>query len=459
MSACWEEMSDVVAGRPAAETAGDRGADLRRKGLQRRRPSARSAAAPGINIAAVNYYFRDKEHLYIEAVKGPACGSWKRRPCRPGRRTRRRPSSCATSSRVMVGRLMSPDKPAWHARLMVRELTEPTTACAEWVEEYVRPHAQVLKDVLAEVLPPGTSDLQRYLTGFSIMGQCLFYMHCKPVVQLLLGDDHAGITPQLVADHVAEFSLAALGLKAPPRKAKRGAERGDAVNWIALKMLTGNRAKYYAIIFGISFACMLMTQQSSIFVGLMRNTSSQIRDIQGGRHLGHGPQRAVHRRRHAADGERPVPRARRAGRRSGPSCCSRAWRRAQFQSGNFKKFSVIGIDDQTLVGAPAEMLDRLDRRPAAARRRDPRRARLPVPVPRRTAAGRLDGRDERPPRAGRRHLQELAELPDLPGRLYPYSRAIFFAPQERRFLSFILARASRACRWRKCATAFSSRPA
>ena len=53
------------------------------------------------------------------------------------------------------------------------------------------------------------------------------------------------------------------------------------MTWIALKMLTGNRAKYYAIIFGISFACMLMTQQSSIFVGLMRNTSSQIRDIQG----------------------------------------------------------------------------------------------------------------------------------------------------------------------------------
>src|SRR3954447_10840964 len=53
------------------------------------------------------------------------------------------------------------------------------------------------------------------------------------------------------------------------------------MTWIALKMLTGNRAKYYAIIFGIAFASMLMTQQASIFVGLMRNTSSSIRDIQG----------------------------------------------------------------------------------------------------------------------------------------------------------------------------------
>src|SRR5579884_4479174 len=28
----------------------------------------------GVNIAAVNYYFRDKERLYIEAVKHAACG-------------------------------------------------------------------------------------------------------------------------------------------------------------------------------------------------------------------------------------------------------------------------------------------------------------------------------------------------------------------------------------------------
>ena len=53
------------------------------------------------------------------------------------------------------------------------------------------------------------------------------------------------------------------------------------MSWVALRMLVGNRGKYFAIVFGIAFACMLMAQQASIFVGLMRNTTSQIRDISG----------------------------------------------------------------------------------------------------------------------------------------------------------------------------------
>src|SRR5690606_34980755 len=56
---------------------------------------------------------------------------------------------------------------------------------------------------------------------------------------------------------------------------------GRAMNWIAWKMLTGDRSKYFGIVFGIAFAALLMAQQSAIFVGLMRNTTSQIRDVQG----------------------------------------------------------------------------------------------------------------------------------------------------------------------------------
>jgi putative ABC transport system permease protein len=49
--------------------------------------------------------------------------------------------------------------------------------------------------------------------------------------------------------------------------------------WIAIKMLTGDMAKYLGMIFGIAFSTLLITQQSSIFVGLVRRSSTVISDI------------------------------------------------------------------------------------------------------------------------------------------------------------------------------------
>ncbi len=51
------------------------------------------------------------------------------------------------------------------------------------------------------------------------------------------------------------------------------------MNRVALKMLVGDRAKYLGLIFGIGFATLLMSQQVSIFIGLMSRTASQILDV------------------------------------------------------------------------------------------------------------------------------------------------------------------------------------
>jgi putative ABC transport system permease protein len=53
------------------------------------------------------------------------------------------------------------------------------------------------------------------------------------------------------------------------------------VSWIALKMLTGDRAKFFGIVLGLTFAALLIDQQGSIFCGLMRRTAGQVSDITG----------------------------------------------------------------------------------------------------------------------------------------------------------------------------------
>jgi putative ABC transport system permease protein len=51
------------------------------------------------------------------------------------------------------------------------------------------------------------------------------------------------------------------------------------MNWIAWRMLTGDRAKYLGIVFGVAFGSLLIAHQTSIFVSLMRRTGSQIADV------------------------------------------------------------------------------------------------------------------------------------------------------------------------------------
>lgn len=51
------------------------------------------------------------------------------------------------------------------------------------------------------------------------------------------------------------------------------------MNWIALKILLGDQAKYLGLVFGIAFATLLIAQQASLFVGVMNRAAGLIREM------------------------------------------------------------------------------------------------------------------------------------------------------------------------------------
>ena len=51
------------------------------------------------------------------------------------------------------------------------------------------------------------------------------------------------------------------------------------MHWVAWKMLTGDRAKYLGTVFGVAFGVLLISQQTSIFVGIISRTASQVLDV------------------------------------------------------------------------------------------------------------------------------------------------------------------------------------
>lgn len=166
----------------------------------------------GANLAAVNYYFRDKERLYIEAVKHAAC-------CEPEEPHLAWPDGAPPAQKLRdvirfhLLKFLDPSRPAWLARLVMRELTQPTGACAELVREYIEPRSKVLLGILREMLPPDTPQRKLFLTAFSIVGQCHFYCSHKPIIRLLIGEDeHQRLDPDTLAEHIAQFTLRALGV-------------------------------------------------------------------------------------------------------------------------------------------------------------------------------------------------------------------------------------------------------
>jgi AcrR family transcriptional regulator len=168
------------------------------------------------NIAGVNYYFGDKQRLYIDAVREAQCSRMEQVPMPDGDPAAPADQRLRGFIHTMLSRMIYEERPAWHLGLILRELSHPTAACAEIVEDYIRPMAEQLEQILVEMLPEGTPPEKVWLTGFSIVGQCLFYYVHQPIAELLMGrDDYAALSIDKLANHIADFALAALGYGRP----------------------------------------------------------------------------------------------------------------------------------------------------------------------------------------------------------------------------------------------------
>jgi putative ABC transport system permease protein len=120
---------------------------------------------------------------------------------------------------------------------------------------------------------------------------------------------------------------------------------------VALRMLTGDRIKYLGIVVGLMFASFLITQQISIFIGLMSRTFAVITDITTSDIWVMDP--AVKN----VDDSRPVSEQQLFRVKSVPGV---AWAvplfkgniRARLSDGTGFNCIVMGLDDQTLTAGP-----------------------------------------------------------------------------------------------------------
>jgi putative ABC transport system permease protein len=210
------------------------------------------------------------------------------------------------------------------------------------------------------------------------------------------------------------------------------------MGWVALRMLIGNRGKFMGIVLGVTFAALLISQQASIFCGLMLMTTSQIRDIQGADIwvMDHNVQ--------FIDDIKPMSEVElyRVRGVDGVAWAVRLYKglsRARLADGTFQQIILIGLDDASMVGAPAQMIlgDITNlRRPDAIIMDEAGFEQLWPGEP--LAIGKVfEMNDRRAQIVG--ICKARATFQTFPVVYTRYTQATSFSPPERKMMSFVLA--------------------
>lgn len=162
----------------------------------------------GVNLAAVNYHFGDKERLYEEVVM-------------LAHRQRAEPDfdptvgdprhSLRNYVAHFVHQLVAIRELPWHQEVMLREIALPSKASDKLVDEAFRPDFEVLMAILRRLCPEADGR-QIHAIGFSVIAQCLHYKICAPISERIIGPEaFKRLDADYLVEHITRFTLSALG--------------------------------------------------------------------------------------------------------------------------------------------------------------------------------------------------------------------------------------------------------
>ena len=210
------------------------------------------------------------------------------------------------------------------------------------------------------------------------------------------------------------------------------------MNFVALKMLFGDRAKYLMLLAGLMFSTMLIVQQGSIFWGLMMWSQSGISNINVPVWVTDPEINQVEEVKPLADTAVTVVRSVPGVEWAVP--LYKGLQRARLADGNYEQISLVGLDTATLIGRPNTIFEG---------RIEDLRAPDTVVVDQ-WAVERLGGPDKIKVGTAFEINDRLARVvgiaktqksfQNVPYVYTTYDRALAYTPPERRKLSYVLAK-------------------
>lgn len=173
--------------------------------------------AAGCSIAAINYYFGDKQRLYVRCVEAAcerkqrlfpvpqveALGGNEDEPSRHARAELLR-----EFLRAVARRVGSEANLPWQNTLVLREIITPSEQVSERLGEYFRPDFQRLDRLLGDVLGRELdSPALRRSLATQILARTMFLRTGKNLRAMLGLDTDENEVPERVADEISESIL------------------------------------------------------------------------------------------------------------------------------------------------------------------------------------------------------------------------------------------------------------
>lgn len=164
------------------------------------------------NIAAVNYHFQSKEQLYAAVLSYAHGRALEKYPPTLGLPPNAAPRQRLHAFvRAFLLRIFDQGHPAWHGKLMAREMVDPTGALDALTDQFIRPQSLVIGSIVHEILGERSTSERIMRCTASVVGQILFYHHCRPVIcRVFPQQGYAPADIEQLANHLTDFSFAAM---------------------------------------------------------------------------------------------------------------------------------------------------------------------------------------------------------------------------------------------------------
>ena len=164
----------------------------------------------GVNIAAINYHFRDKASFYAEVVIYGLEQQCEEPPDFTNENTSPQQQLHAFIH-WFLQRSLGVGETTLLDQIHMQEMMQPSPVLDKVVEKLIRPTHLKLREIVTRLLPEQASEDHIRYHCFSIIGQCNLYNLGKPIIMRLYPDMQLNeVKIEALVQHIVTVSLAGL---------------------------------------------------------------------------------------------------------------------------------------------------------------------------------------------------------------------------------------------------------